>query len=111
MQIKKGIAWALGIMAVVAIAVFFAWKYIESMRGRVIASANGRIEATEVNIPAKYAGRIAQEFVDQGDYGTTGQVVAKMDPDKLQAELREAKAKVREAQSTIAAKRSKLAEN
>ena len=111
MQIKKGIAWALGIMAVVAIAAFFAWKYIESMRGKVIASANGRIEATEVNIAAKYAGRIAKEFVDEGDYVTTGQVVAKMDTDKLQAELREAKAKVKEAQSTITSKRSKLAEN
>src|SRR3974390_2574050 len=98
MQIKKGIAWALGIMAVVAIAVFFAWKYIESMRGRVIASANGRIEATEVNIAAKYAGRIAKEFVDEGDYVTTGQVVAKMDTDVLQAQLREAKAKLQAAQ-------------
>ena len=52
-----------------------------------------------------------KEFVDEGDYVTKGEVVAKMDTDKLQAELREAVAKVREAQSTIATKRSKLAEN
>jgi HlyD family secretion protein len=104
-------AWGVGLIAIVAIAALLAWKYIEGRRGRVIASANGRIEATEINIAAKYAGRIAKEFVDEGDYVTTGQVVAKMDTDVLQAQLREAKAKVQEAQSTIASKRSKLAEN
>ena len=104
-------AWVAGIVAIVAIAAFLAWRYIEGRRGGVIASANGRIEATEVNIAAKYAGRIVEEFVDEGDYVTTGQVVAKMDTDVLQAQLREAKAKVQEAQSTITSKRSKLAEN
>ena len=104
-------AWVGGIIAIMAIVVLLAWKYIEGRRGRVIASANGRIEATETNIAAKYAGRIAKEFVDEGDYVTTGQVVAKMDTDVLQAQLREAKAKVQEAQSTITSKRSKLAEN
>jgi HlyD family secretion protein len=104
-------AWGVGIIAIVAIVVVLAWQYIKSQRGKGIASANGRIEATEVNIAAKYAGRIAKEFVDQGDYVTKGEVVAKMDTDVLQAQLREAKAKVQEAQSTITAKRSKLAEN
>jgi HlyD family secretion protein len=104
-------AWVGGIIAIMMIAAFLVWKYIEGRRGRVIASSNGRIEATEVNIAAKYAGRIVKEFVDQGDYVTKGEVVAQMDTDVLQAQLREAKAKVQEAQSTIAAKRSKLAEN
>jgi HlyD family secretion protein len=104
-------AWGVGIIAIVAIAAFLVWKYIEGRRGRVIASANGRIEATEVNIAAKYAGRIVKEFVDQGDYVTKGEVVAKMDTDVLQAQLREAKAKVQEAQGTITSKRSKLAES
>lgn len=105
------IAWVGGGIAIMVIVFVLAWKYIEARRGRVIASANGRIEATEVNIAAKYAGRIAKEFVDQGDYVTKGEVVAKMDTDVLQAQLREAKAKVQEAHSTITAKRSKLAEN
>ena len=104
-------AWGVGIIAIVAIVVLLAWQFIKAQRSKAIASANGRIEATEINIAAKYAGRIAKEFVDEGDYVTTGQVVAKMDTDVLQAQLREAKAKVQEAQSTIASKRSKLAEN
>ena len=104
-------AWVVGILAVMVIVVLLAWQFIKAQRGKVIASANGRIEATEVNIAAKYAGRIVKEFVDQGDYVTKGEVVAKMDTDVLQAQLREAQAKVQEAQSTITAKRSKLAEN
>ncbi len=104
-------AWGVGLIAIVAIAALLAWQYIKAQRSKGIASANGRIEATEVNIAAKYAGRIVAEVVDEGDYVTTGEVVAKMDTDKLQAELREAKAKVKEAQSTITSKRSKLAEN
>ena len=104
-------AWGVGIIAIVAIVAWLAWQYLQAQKGKNIASANGRIEATEVNIAAKYAGRIAKEFVDEGDYVTKGEVVAKMDTDVLQAQLREAKAKVQEAQSTIASKRSKLAEN
>jgi len=104
-------AWVVGILAVMVIVVLLAWQFIKAQRGKVIASANGRIEATEINIAAKYAGRIVKEFVDQGDYVTKGEVVAKMDTDVLQAQLREAQAKVQEAQSTITAKRSKLAEN
>ena len=104
-------AWGIGIIAIMAIVSVLAWQYIKAQRGKGIASANGRIEATEINIAAKYAGRIAKEFVDEGDYVTKGEVLAKMDTDVLQAQLREAKAKVQEAQSTIASKRSKLAEN
>ena len=104
-------AWVGGIIAILVIVVVLAWQFIIAHRGTAIASANGRIEATEINIAAKYAGRIAKEFVDEGDYVTKGEVVAKMDTDVLQAQLREAQAKVQEAHSTITSKRSKLAEN
>ena len=104
-------AWGVGIIAIVAIIAWLAWQYLQAQKGKNIASANGRIEATEVNIAAKYAGRIAAILVDEGDYVKTGQVVAKMDIDVLQAQLREANAKVREAQSMIATKRSKLTQS
>ena len=65
-------AWGVGIIAIVAIIAWLAWQYLQAQKGKNIASANGRIEATEVNIAAKYAGRIAKEFVDEGDYVTNG---------------------------------------
>jgi len=104
------IAWVGAIIVGMVIVVLLAWQHLKAQRGKVIASANGRIEATEVNIAAKYAGRIAAIFVDEGDYVKTGEVVAKMDTDVLQAQLREATAKVREAQSAIATDQSKLSQ-
>ena len=65
-------AWGVGIIAIVAIIAWLAWQYLQAQKGKNIASANGRIEATEVNIAAKYAGRIAAIFVDEGDYVKTG---------------------------------------
>src|SRR3954449_11176842 len=43
-----------------------------------IASANGRIEAEQVDIATKYAGRIEAVLVDEGAMVTAGQVLARM---------------------------------
>ncbi len=45
-----------------------------------IAKSNGRIEATQVDIAAKYAGRIAQVLVNEGDDVTAGEVLARGSP-------------------------------
>ena len=37
---------------------------------------NGRLEATQVDVAAKYPGRLATLTVDEGDEVTAGQVVA-----------------------------------
>jgi HlyD family secretion protein len=70
------------------------------------ASSNGRIEATEIDVATKLAGRVVDELVNEGDYVTAGQVVAHMQIDVLQAQLREAKAKLRESSSAVASARS-----
>ncbi|HEY8515053.1 MAG TPA: HlyD family efflux transporter periplasmic adaptor subunit [Candidatus Binatia bacterium] len=62
-----------------------------------IASSNGRIEATEIDIATKIAGRIEAIFVDEGDYVSAGQVLAKMDTATLEAQLRQAKAQLQQA--------------
>jgi len=62
------------------------------------AAGNGRLEAQEVDISTKYAGRIKEVLVDEGDTAEAGQVVATMDTTPLEAELRQANAKIREAQ-------------
>jgi HlyD family secretion protein len=63
------------------------------------ASGNGRLEANEVYISSKYAGRVSEVLADEGDNVQAGQIIARMDIDTLQAQLREAQARVREAQS------------
>src|SRR5271166_2717901 len=62
------------------------------------AGGNGRLEAKEVDISTKYAGRIKEVLANEGDTVDAGQVVATMDTEPLEAQLRAANAKTREAQ-------------
>jgi len=69
---------------------------------RRLAVGNGRIEATEIDIATKTAGRIKEILVNDGDVIEAGQVVARMDTQTLEAELRQAQAQVRQAQQAKA---------
>jgi len=71
------------------------------------AGGNGRLEAREVDIAAKYAGRLKQVLADEGDTVDAGQVVATIDTEPLEAQLRSSDAKIREAQDNL---RSALAD-
>jgi HlyD family secretion protein len=61
------------------------------------ASSNGRIEAVEIDVAAKIPGRIADMLVDEGDFVTAGQVLAKMDTAVLEAQRSEAEAQLQRA--------------
>ena len=65
------------------------------------AAGNGRLEAKEVDIAAKYPGRLKTVLVDEGDTVDTGQVVATIDTEPLEAQLRSAEAQIREAQDNL----------
>jgi HlyD family secretion protein len=73
-----------------------------------IAWGNGRVEADEIDIDTKFAGRVAKLFVDEGDMVTPGQVVAVMDTQDLQATLRNREALVRQAQKSLDAARANV---
>ncbi len=66
-----------------------------------LASGNGRIEAVEIDIATRTAGRISAITVEEGEAVAAGQIVARMDTDTLEAELREAQAERRRADSTV----------
>lgn len=66
-----------------------------------IAMANGRIEATQVDVATKLAGRIKDVLVAEGDYIAAGQVVARMDTNTLEAELRQAEAQLAMAKNAV----------
>ncbi len=63
-----------------------------------ITRGNGRVEATEYDIASKRSGRVDKVFAREGDMLEAGDVVAEMDDDDLQAQLREAQARLREAE-------------
>lgn len=67
-----------------------------------MASGNGRIEATDVDIATKASGRLKDVLVKEGDDVTAGQVVARMDTATLEADLQRASAQVKQAENAKA---------
>ena len=51
-----------------------------------IAKTNGRIEATQIDVAAKYAGRLASVNVNEGDEVTAGQEIARVASPETEAE-------------------------
>src|SRR5262245_64642952 len=74
---------------------------IERLRGAAmpegIAKSNGRIEATQVDVSAKYDGRLERVTVKEGDEVTAGQEIARISSPEYEAQLRGAQAQVLKA--------------
>ena len=73
-----------------------------------IASGNGRLEADEIDIDTKLAGRIATLFADEGDLTKAGEVLVKMDTQDLEASLKQDQALIVQAQQALAAARASV---
>ncbi|OAI16630.1 glycoside hydrolase family 43 [Methylomonas koyamae] len=86
-----------GIVAAVAFAVWWHMRPAGLPAG--IVAGNGRLEATEINIATKTAGRIVDIMAREGDFVQAGMVLARMDTQVLRAQQAEAQAKVNEAQN------------
>lgn len=65
------------------------------------AWGNGRLEATEVDVATKIAGRLAELGPREGDMVAAGAVVARLDADDLRAQLRAAEAQVEQAKKAV----------
>ena len=95
------IALALAIVAGVAGVGFYVWRQSQSQLPPGIAFGNGRIEADEIDIDTKFAGRIAEMLADEGDMVKGAQVLARMDTRDLEASLRKSEAQVQQAQQSL----------
>jgi HlyD family secretion protein len=70
------------------------WRNLPPPLPPGLAAGNGRIEADEIDIAAKFAGRIAELKADEGDLVRQGQLVARMDSRDIEASLAKAQAQV-----------------
>ncbi len=95
------IALALAVLGGGAGATYYWWQHSQSQLPPGIASGNGRIEADEIDIDTKFAGRIAEILADEGDMVKAGQVVARMDTQDIAASLKKSQAQMEEAQRAI----------
>ncbi|RDS87729.1 HlyD family secretion protein [Pseudomonas fluorescens] len=78
--------------------------------GEGFVSGNGRIEATEIDIATKLAGRVSDILVREGDFVIKGQPLARMQVETLQAQRDEAVAAQEEARHAIAAAQAQVAQ-
>ncbi len=98
---KKGIIWTLiiAVLVVAGAAVWYGLKPKGPSAGFV--SGNGRIEATEIDIATKLAGRVLNVMVNEGDFVLAGQPLARMQTDTLTAQRDEARAQSRQSVTAV----------
>jgi HlyD family secretion protein len=83
------------------VASYWWWDHSRPALPPGFAMGNGRLEADAVDIDTKFAGRILQLDVDEGDLVKRGQVVAVMDTRDLQASLKQYQELAKEAEHTL----------
>jgi HlyD family secretion protein len=85
---------------------------IARLRGQTlpdgVVKSNGRIEATQVDVSSKYAGRLAEVTVEEGSSVTQGQVIARISSPEYEAQLRAAQADVQKANDALAAAEAEI---
>ncbi|MGD1876543.1 MAG: HlyD family secretion protein [Kiloniellaceae bacterium] len=106
---KRSIVLLLAVALVAAAAAGYVWW--QNHRNDLpdyIASGNGRVEAEEVQVATKYAGRVAEVSVHEGDMVEAGQVLARMDTAELRASLAAAKASIAQANENVVEARAQI---
>lgn len=82
---------------------FGYWKSLQDRLPEGVYEANGRLEATEVQVATKYPGRLAEVLVAEGDKVEAGQLLARMDTRTLEAQRTQAQSEVDRARENVAA--------
>ncbi len=107
---KSRVYFIFAALAALALLGWYGWQGIqENGPGPGFASGNGRIEATEVDVATKLAGRIEEILVKEGDFVQEGQALARMQVTTLEAQLAEAEASRQEAEHAVAAAKAQIA--
>jgi len=105
--------WLIRVAALLVIALLgvIAWqKFGRTGTDKDLVSGNGRIEAVEIDVAVKAGGRLKDILVHEGDFVTSGQVLALMDVEVLDAQLRQAQAQQKQAQASVKTVRSQIAQ-
>ena len=113
-QAKRRIRWItlalLVLLGGAGGAGYYVWKQAHPPVPVGISFGNGRIEADEIDIDTKYAGRVAELLADIGDRVAPGQVLARMDTRDIEQSLSKSEAQVRQAQRAVDEAEANLAQ-
>lgn len=99
-RLAKG-AMVLTLLLGLGLAYAYGGRLFGSGNGRPLVSVTGTIEAIQVDVSARIAGRIVERPVDEGDRVTAGQLLVRLDEAEQAAEVRRQEAAVRTAQSSL----------
>ena len=107
------VALALAVLAVGAGGAYYWWQRLHPPLPPGIAFGNGRLEADEINIDTKYAGRIAEMLADEGDREPAhcrahGYARPRRLAEKLEAQVRQARRAVDEATANVAQQKTQV---
>jgi HlyD family secretion protein len=108
-KIKK---WLLPILIIAALvaAALVAWQMLRPKGpGKGFVNGNGRLEATEIDVAAKLAGRVEDILVNEGDFVTAGQTLAHMQVQTLEAQRDEAAARLQQSITAVASAEAQVA--
>ncbi len=97
---RKQLRVIIGILVVVIVAVYFLWPRVQARNDRIEGA--GTMEATEVDIAPKVAGRVVRILVREGESVQAGQVVAQLDAIELEVQVEQARALVNGARARLA---------
>jgi HlyD family secretion protein len=110
MKLPKQLLPAAIIAALVIGAAAYAWTALRQQGpGDGFVSGNGRIEATEIDVAAKYPGRLQDILVAEGDFVKAGQVLAHMQVQSLEAQRDEAQARRMQSISAVSSADAQVA--
>lgn len=97
------------VIAVVSVLALIAWVATKPAGpGAGFVSGNGRIEATEIDVATKLAGRVVEIMVNEGDFVQAGQPLAQMQIDVLDAQRDEARAQSRQAVNAVTSAKAQV---
>ncbi len=99
-RVRNLVFWVLA-LAMLAGGAYYIYQHRPAGLPAGFASGNGRLEATEVDVATKIAGRLAELGPREGDWFEAGSVVGRLDADDLRAQLRAAEAQVVQAQKAV----------
>ncbi|HUN54951.1 MAG TPA: HlyD family efflux transporter periplasmic adaptor subunit [Smithella sp.] len=95
--LKKSVAILVLVLLAGALIFYLYTNKDKNALPKGFVMGNGRLEATEVDVAAKLAGRLAEVLAKEGDLCNKNQVVARIDTSTLQAQLKQAEAEVKRA--------------
>ena len=88
-------------------------KLIARWRGQTLPAgidkAEGRIEATQIDVSSKYPGQLAELSVEEGTKVAIGQVIGRVSSPEFEAQLRAAQSDLQAAQDGLAGAESEIA--